>query len=67
MTLNIQHRFFNDVELKDSNKYKIQSKQNTFSLTIYKCNRSDDGIYRVHINNDNDNIEQTTKLNVKGN
>jgi hypothetical protein len=54
------------LELKDSNKHKIQSKENIFSIDIHKCNVSDHGIYRVCISNGTDHIEQTTILNIKG-
>ncbi|CAF4164385.1 unnamed protein product, partial [Rotaria sordida] len=39
--------FFNDTELKNSPKHKIEAKQNLFSLTINKCDHPDVGTYRV--------------------
>ncbi|CAF4196846.1 unnamed protein product, partial [Rotaria sordida] len=56
--------FFNDTELKNSPKHKIESKQNVFSLTINKCDHPDVGTYRAHIDNGIDKTEQTAKLHV---
>ncbi|CAF4238070.1 unnamed protein product, partial [Rotaria sordida] len=55
---------FNDTELKNSPKHKIESKQNVFSLTINKCDHPDVGTYRAHIDNGIDKTEQTAKLHV---
>ena len=46
------------MELKDSNKYKIQSRENTFSLIVRKCDLSDDGIYHIYISNGIEHIKQ---------
>ncbi|CAF1486269.1 unnamed protein product, partial [Rotaria sordida] len=51
--------FFNDTELKNSPKHKIESKQNVFSLTVNKCDHPDVGTYRAHIDNGIDKTEQT--------
>jgi hypothetical protein len=59
-------RFFNDTELKNSPKHKIEAKQNVFSLTINKCDHPDVGTYRVQVDNGIDHTEQTAKLNVGG-
>ncbi|CAF1489293.1 unnamed protein product, partial [Rotaria sordida] len=56
--------FFNDTELKNSSKHKIESKQNVFSLTVNKCDHPDVGTYRAHIDNGIDKTEQTAKLHV---
>ncbi len=62
----ILNRFFNDAELKNSPKHKIESKQNVFSLTVNKCDHPDVGTYRVQVDNGIDHTEQTAKLNVGG-
>ncbi len=59
-------RFFNDTELKNSPKHKIEAKQNVFSLTVNKCDHPDVGTYRVQVDNGIDHTEQTAKLNVGG-
>ncbi|CAF1492279.1 unnamed protein product, partial [Rotaria sordida] len=56
--------FFNDTELKNSPKHKIEAKQNLFSLTINKCDHPDVGTYRVVVDNGVDHTEQTAKLHV---
>ncbi|CAF1536658.1 unnamed protein product, partial [Rotaria sp. Silwood1] len=56
--------FFNDTELKNSPKHKIEAKQNVFSLTVNKCDHPDVGTYRVLIDNGIDHSEQTAKLHV---
>ncbi|CAF4131486.1 unnamed protein product, partial [Rotaria sordida] len=56
--------FFNDTELKNSPKHKIESKQNVFSLTINKCDHPDVGTYRAHIDNGIDKTDHTAKLHV---
>lgn len=60
------HRFFNDTELKNSAKHKIEAKQNVYSLTINKCDHPDVGKYHVKVDNGIDHTEQTAKLNVGG-
>jgi hypothetical protein len=62
----ISHRFFNDTELKNSAKHKIEVKQNVFSLTVNKSDHPDVGTYRVHVDNGIDQTDQTAKLNVGG-
>jgi hypothetical protein len=62
----INLRFFNDTELKNSSKYKIESKQNVFSLTVNKCDHPDVGTYRVQVDNGIDHTEQAAKLKVGG-
>jgi len=52
--------------LKNSAKYKIEAKQNVFSLTVNKCDHPDVGTYRVQVDNGIDHTEQTAKLNVGG-
>ncbi len=59
-------RFFNDTELKNSSKYKIESKQNVFSLTVNKCDHPDVGAYRALVDNGIDHTEQTAQLKVGG-
>jgi hypothetical protein len=62
----ISYRFFNDAELKNSAKHKIEAKQNVFSLTVNKSDHPDVGTYRVHVDNGIDQTDQTAKLNVGG-
>ncbi len=59
-------RFFNDAEVKNSAKYKIEAKQNVFSLTVNKCDHPDVGTYRAQIDNGIDHTDLTAKLNVGG-
>ncbi|CAF1493608.1 unnamed protein product, partial [Adineta steineri] len=56
--------FFNDTELKNSAKHKIEIKNNVFSLTVNKCDHPDVGVYRAVVDNGIDKTEQTAKLNV---
>jgi hypothetical protein len=65
-SFDVPNRFFNDTELKNSAKHKIEAKQNAFSLTINKCDHPDVGTYRVQVDNGIDHTEQTAKLNVGG-
>jgi hypothetical protein len=62
----LPNRFFNDTEVKNSAKHKIESKQNVFSLTVNKSDHPDVGTYRVQIDNGIDHTDQTAKLNVGG-
>jgi hypothetical protein len=62
----ISFRFFNDTELKNSAKHKIEVKQNVFSLTVNKSDHPDVGTYHVHVDNGIDQTNQTAKLNVGG-
>ena len=59
-------RFFNDTELKNSTKHKIEAKDNVFTLTINKCDHPDVGSYRAHIDNGIDRTEQIAQLKVGG-
>ena len=56
--------FFNDTELKNTTKHKVEAKQNVYSLTVNKCDHPDVGTYRVHVDNGIDQTDQTAKLNV---
>ncbi|CAF2248049.1 unnamed protein product, partial [Rotaria magnacalcarata] len=56
--------YFNDIELKNTTKHKIEAKPNLYTLTINKCDHPDVGTYRAHIANGIDNSEQTAKLHV---
>ncbi|CAF5034266.1 unnamed protein product, partial [Rotaria sp. Silwood1] len=58
--------FFNDTELKNSPKHKIEAKQNVFSLTVNKCDHPDVGTYHARIDNGIDKTEHAAKLNVGG-
>ncbi|CAF4355024.1 unnamed protein product, partial [Rotaria magnacalcarata] len=56
--------YFNDIELKNTTKHKMEAKPNLYTLTINKCDHPDVGTYRAHIANGIDNSEQTAKLHV---
>ncbi|CAF3665749.1 unnamed protein product, partial [Didymodactylos carnosus] len=56
--------FFNDVELKNTPKTKIEAKQNVYTLTVNKCDTADVGTYRALLDNSIDKTENTAKLNV---
>ncbi|CAF4352724.1 unnamed protein product, partial [Rotaria magnacalcarata] len=56
--------FMNDNELKNSTKHKIETKQNLFTLSVNKCDNSDIGSYRAHMDNGMETGDQTAKLNV---
>ena len=58
--------FFNDTELKNTPKHKIESKPGIFSLIVNKCDNGDVGQYRAVIDNGIDKTEQTAKLSVGG-
>ena len=58
--------YFNDTELKNSAKHKIETKQNVYSLTVSKCDHPDVGTYRVHVDNGIDQTDQTAQLKVGG-
>ena len=58
--------FFNDTEVKNSAKHKIEAKQNVFSLTVNKCDHPDVGTYRALIDNGIDHTDQTAQLKVGG-
>ncbi len=62
----ISYRYFNDTELKNSAKPKVEVKQNVFSLTVNECDHPDVGPYRVHVDNGIEHPDQTAKLNVGG-
>ena len=64
--LSFQNRFFNDTELKNSGKHKIEAKQNVYTLTVNKCDHPDVGTYRALVDNGIDHTEQTAKLHVGG-
>ncbi len=52
--------------MKNSSKFKIEAKQNVFTLTVNKCDHPDVGTYRVQVDNGIDHTDQTGKLNVGG-
>jgi hypothetical protein len=57
--------YFNDVEIKASAKYKIESKYPLISLTINKTDLIDIGKYRVVITNEEQTIESQASLMVQ--
>ena len=56
------NRFFNDQELKNTPKTKIESKQNTHTLTLPKAELTDEGVYKCIATNPDGTIE--TKANI---
>ena len=57
--------YFNDVEIKGSAKYKIESKYPLISLTVNKADLIDIGKYRVVITNGEQTIESEANLLVQ--
>lgn len=57
--------YFNDVEIKGSAKYKIESKYPQISLTVNKADLIDIGKYRVVISNGEQTIESEANLLVQ--
>ncbi len=57
--------YFNDIEIKSSAKYKIESKYPLINLTINKTDLIDIGKYRVVITNDEQTIEGQANLLVQ--
>ena len=55
-------RFYNDQELKNTPKTKIESKQNTHTLTLPKAELTDEGTYKCVATNPDGTIE--TKANI---
>jgi hypothetical protein len=53
---------FNDQEIKNTPKTKIESKQNTHTLTIPKAELTDEGVYKCIATNPDGTIE--TKANI---
>ena len=60
------HRFFNDQELKNTTKTKIESKQNIHTLTLPKLDLPDEGIYKCIATNPDGTIETAAHLYVCG-
>jgi len=56
--------FFNDQEIKNSPKTKIESKQNLHTLTIPKAELTDEGIYKCIATNPDGTIETKAKISV---
>ena len=57
--------FFNDIEIKGSSKYKIESKYPLINLTVNKTDLNDIGKYLVVINNDEQTIQNEANLMVQ--
>ena len=66
LSTSFSSRFFNDADLKNSTKHKIEAKDNVFSLTVNKCDHPDVGTYKAHIDNGIDHTDQTAQLKVGG-
>ena len=58
------HRFFNDQELKNTTKTKIESKQNIHTLTLPKTDLPDEGVYKCVATNADGTIETKANLSV---
>ncbi len=56
------NRFFNDQELKNTPKTKIESKQHIHTLTLPKADLPDEGVYKCIATNSDGSIE--TKANI---
>ncbi len=56
--------FFNDQEIKNSPKTKLESKQNLHTLTIPKAELTDEGIYKCIATNPNGTVETKAKISV---
>ena len=57
-------RFFNDQELKNTPKTKIESKQNIHTLTLSKADLPDDGVYKCIATNPDGTIETKATISV---
>jgi hypothetical protein len=58
------HRFFNDQELKNTAKTKIESKQNLHTLTLPKTDLPDEGVYKCVAINPDGTIETKAHISV---
>ena len=59
-----QNRFFNDQEIKNTSKTKVESKQNMHTLTLTKCELMDQGTYKCIATNPDGTIETKANLSV---
>ena len=57
-------RFFNDQELKNTTKTKIESKQNVHTVSLPKLDLPDEGVYKCVATNPDGTIETTARLSV---
>lgn len=57
-------RFFNDQEIKNTPKTKVESKQNLHTLTLPKAELNDEGIYKCVATNPDGTVETKAKLSV---
>ncbi len=58
------HRFFNDQELKNTAKTKIESKQNLHTLTLPKTDLPDEGVYKCVATNPDGTIETKAHISI---
>ncbi len=54
------HRFFNDIELKSTQKQTITAKQNLHTLTVNRTDQTDAGIYKAVADNGTGKPVETT-------
>jgi hypothetical protein len=57
-------RFFNDQEVKNTPKTKLESKQNTHTLTLPKAELTDEGVYKCIATNPDGTIETKAHISV---
>ena len=57
-------RLFNDQELKNTPKTKIESKQNIHTLTLPKADLPDEGVYKCIATNTEGTIETKATISV---
>ena len=57
-------RFFNDQEIKNTPKTKLESKQNTHTLTLPKADLPDEGTYKCVATNPDGTIETKAHISV---
>jgi hypothetical protein len=63
-SLYFSHRYFNDQELKNTPKTKIESKQNLHTLTLPKTDQPDEGVYKCVATNSDGTIETKAHISI---
>ena len=57
-------RFFNDQEIKNTPKTKLESKGNTHTLSLPKAELTDEGVYKCVATNPDGTVETKAKVSV---